>query len=78
MTRFVGHGRSEVTVADELVSIETHLDAILDSLPTPEPIELRLGDALGMVLSEDLHSEAELPAFANTAMDGYAVDAADL
>ena len=78
MTRFVGHGRSEVTVADELVSIEDHLDAILDSLPTPEPIELRLVDALGMVLSDDVHSDAEMPAFANSAMDGYAVVAADL
>jgi molybdopterin molybdotransferase len=78
MTRFVGHGRSEVTVADELISIEAHLDAILDSLPTPEPIELRLVDALGMVLSDDVHSDTEIPSFANSAMDGYAVVAADL
>jgi molybdopterin molybdotransferase len=75
---FVGLGRDEVSTADELVSVETHLTGILDALPVPEPIELRLMDALGLVLGEDVASQVTLPAFPNSAMDGYAVVAADL
>jgi molybdopterin molybdotransferase len=78
VTRFTGHGRAEVTTADELTSVEDHLAAILESLPTPEPIELRLMDALGLVLAEDVVSRVTLPPFPNAAMDGYAVVAADL
>jgi molybdopterin molybdotransferase len=78
MTRFVGHGRAEVTTADELISVEDHLAGILDALPVAEPIELRLVDALGLVLAEDVVSEVQLPAFSNSAMDGYAIVASDL
>jgi molybdopterin molybdotransferase len=78
VTRFVGHGRSVVTLPEELISVEEHLAAILEMLPSPDPIELRLTDALGLVLADDVRSEVSLPAFANAAMDGYAVVAADL
>ncbi|MFA9432190.1 gephyrin-like molybdotransferase Glp [Egicoccus sp. AB-alg2] len=78
MTRFVGHGRDEVTPAQELTPVEEHLQAILDSLPQPDPIELTILDALGLVLAADVTSDATLPPFANAAMDGYAVVAADL
>ena len=78
MTRFVGHGRDEVTRAEELISVEEHLQAILDSLPQPDPIELTTLDSLGLVLAADVVSETTLPSFANAAMDGYAVVAADL
>jgi molybdopterin molybdotransferase len=78
VTRFVGHGRQEVTTADELTPVDEHLAAILDLLPEPDPIELRLADALGLVLADDIVSEVRVPDFANAAMDGYAVVAADL
>ncbi|MEX0869036.1 MAG: hypothetical protein WD011_05130 [Nitriliruptoraceae bacterium] len=78
MTDFVGHGRDVVTPADELVAVEDHLAAILDLVPPAEPIALRLVDALGLVLAEDVASEVQLPAFPNSAMDGYAVVAASL
>ncbi len=78
MSRFVGHGRHEVTDLSELVSVEEHLDAILGLLAPPEPIELRLADALGLVLADDTTSEVSVPAFANAAMDGYAVIARDI
>ncbi len=78
MSGFVGHGRAQVTLPEELVTVDGHLTAILDQLPTPEPIELRLSDALGLVLAEDVVSEVTVPAWANSAMDGYAVVAADL
>jgi molybdopterin molybdotransferase len=75
---FVGHGRHDVVVADELVSVEDHLDTLLEFLPDPDPIELRLLDAVGLVLAEDIVSHVSLPAFPNSAMDGYAVIAEDI
>jgi molybdopterin molybdotransferase len=77
MSGFVGHGRAEVTDLGELISVEEHLQALLDLLPTPEPIELRLSDALGLVLADAVVSEVTVPAVANSAMDGYAVIARD-
>jgi hypothetical protein len=74
---FVGHGRGEVTDLDELISVEEHLEALLALLPNPDPIELRLADALGLVLADPVASEVTVPAFANSAMDGYAVIARD-
>lgn len=78
MTRFIGHGRDEVTPREELVSVEEHLAAILDLLPRPDPIELRSADALGLALAEDITCEERVPALDNSAMDGYAVDSRDL
>jgi molybdopterin molybdotransferase len=78
VSRFVGHGRAEVTPSSELTPVDDHLAAILDLLPEPDPIELRLSDALGLVLADDVVSHVEVPAFANSAMDGYAVVASDL
>jgi molybdopterin molybdotransferase len=75
---FVGRGRHDVVTEDELTSVEDHLDALLALLPQPDPIELRLLDAIGLVLAEDVVSQVSLPAFPNSAMDGYAVVAADL
>jgi molybdopterin molybdotransferase len=40
--------------------------------------QVPLGDALGLVLAEDVVSEEAVPPFASTAMDGYAVRAADV
>ncbi len=77
MSGFVGHARHEVTVGEELISVEEHLSGLLASLPPPEPIELRLADALGLVLADDVVSQVTVPAFANAAMDGYAVIARD-
>ncbi len=78
MSRFVGHARHEVTVSEELISVEEHLSGLLASLPLPEPIELRLADALGLVLADDVVSQVTVPAFANAAMDGYALIARDV
>ena len=77
MSGFVGHGRAEVTDLTELISVEAHLEALLALLPTPEPIELRLADALGLVLADPVASAVTVPAVANSAMDGYAVIARD-
>jgi len=42
------------------------------------PVELFLDDAHGCVLAEEVHSSEPVPPFANTAMDGFAVRAADV
>lgn len=78
MSGFVGRGRHEVVTADEMTSVEAHLDALLALLPRTDPIELRVLDSVGLVLAEDVVSRVSLPAFPNSAMDGYAVVASDL
>ena len=78
MSGFIGHGRDVVTPSEQLVAVEAHLEAILAMLPTPEPIELRTADGLGLILAETAMCEVTLPAHDNSAMDGYAVVADDL
>ncbi len=41
------------------------------------PVEVPLSEARGLVLAEDITSAEAIPPFANTAMDGFAVRAAD-
>ena len=59
-------------------SVEDHLADVLGGLEPLPPIEMPLLDAHGCTLSEDLHAEVDLPRFDNSAMDGYAVRAADV
>ena len=59
-------------------SVEEHRAAVaelLDPLPTEQ---VALGDARGRVLADDLVAGVALPPFDNSAMDGYAVRAADI
>lgn len=78
MTAFEGHGRSVVTDPSELLPVDRYREFVFRALPRPQSIELRIGDALGLSLAEDVHAEEALPAFANSAMDGYAVRARDI
>jgi molybdopterin molybdotransferase len=48
---------------------------ILGAIEVLEPVEVERGDALGLVLADDVVSSEAIPPFANTAMDGYAVRA---
>ncbi len=50
---------------------------ILAAVPRLDPTRVPLGEALGVVLSEPIIAGESVPPFANTAMDGYAVRAAD-
>ncbi len=58
-----------------LMSVDTALSLIRrQGLMRPMPTEmLPLEDALGRVLANDVHSRMNLPAFDNSAMDGYAL-----
>lgn len=59
-------------------TVTQHAQVIADLLQ-PTPVEATvLRDAQGLVLGEDVRAPLDLPPFANSAMDGYAVRAADL
>jgi len=60
------------------LSVKAARERILEQLPQPEIIQTPTPDALGLVLSTDLTAPIDLPPFANSAMDGFAVHAADL
>lgn len=60
-----------------LRSVDEHLRRVLADLRVPEPIELALLDAQGLLCAEDVLASAPLPGFDNSAMDGYAVRASD-
>ena len=59
-------------------SVETYLADILAAIRPLPPRVLALADALGAVLTDDVAARYPLPSFDNSAMDGYAVRAADV
>lgn len=59
-------------------SVDEHLAAVLDAVQPLPPFEQPIAEALDLVLCEDVVSPLDLPGFDNSAMDGYAVRAADL
>ena len=69
-----GHGAE----GEPLTSVEAHLAEILGTIRPLAPTELSLGDALGLVLAEDVAAASALPSFDNSAMDGYAVHVEDV
>ncbi len=58
-------------------SVDAYLAEILAAVRPLAPRELSLADADGGVLAEDITAQWPLPPFDNSAMDGYAVRAAD-
>lgn len=62
----------------DLIAFEQAAAAVLERLAPLPPREVALGDALGCVLAEDVAAAEDLPPFANSAMDGFAVRHADL
>jgi molybdopterin molybdotransferase len=59
-------------------TVDEHLAAILGALTPLAPLDLPLLEAEGAVLAETVPAPVPLPPFDNSAMDGYAVCAADL
>jgi molybdopterin molybdotransferase len=59
-------------------TVERHLDLILGAVPQPDPIELAILDAQGLLCAEDVISDRALPSFDQAAVDGYAVRAEDI
>lgn len=67
----------------DMISVEEARTRILEQFHTLDAVEAPLLDAsggvsvLGQVLAEDVYATFSIPPLANTAMDGYAVRAAD-
>ena len=62
----------------EGVSAREASQIILRHVDREPALRVPLDDALGSVLADDVVSQVDVPAFANAAMDGYAVRAADV
>lgn len=60
-----------------MISVEEALEKILAKMHVLEEEEKPILDCLGQVLSGDVSSGINVPQFTNSAMDGYAVRAAD-
>ena len=59
-------------------TVDEHLEVVLGRVTALPAFDQPLMEALGLVLCEDVVSGVSLPGFDNSAMDGYAVQAADL
>jgi molybdopterin molybdotransferase len=62
----------------QALSVEEARDRVLDAVGPLGTAEVLLRDALGLVLAADAVAPHDLPRFANSAMDGYAVRASDV
>jgi len=62
----------------DLVSVDDHLARILAAVEPLAPFPQPLLEAQGLAVAEDVHASMALPPFDNSAMDGYAVVAADV
>lgn len=78
MSDFGGRGQSELYRKDDLISVARYRQFVVRALPKPEPMEIDTAEAQGLVLTEPVTAPEPLPAFANSAMDGYAVRSADV
>ncbi len=67
----------DTRTAEQLTPLEEVQRIVLTSCDALDPIELGLSSSLSFVLASDVRVPEDLPPFANTAMDGYAVRAAD-
>jgi molybdopterin molybdotransferase len=71
-------GQRDVVTSGGLISVEEALRRVLDSAPAPVGVEsVAIEKALGRTLAENLSALRTQPPFANSAMDGYALIAAD-
>ena len=60
-----------------MVALEEVWEKIRDLAEPLEPIEVSLGEAVGLVLSEPVHADVDLPPFDRAAAEGYAVRASE-
>ena len=59
-------------------TVDEHLAIVLAAAEPGPPRRVALAEALGLVAAEPVRSRVDLPGFDNSAMDGYAVLAADV
>jgi molybdopterin molybdotransferase len=56
-----------------MLSVEEALERILAEITPLENTQVALQDALGLVLAQDIIAQEDMPPFANSAMDGFAL-----
>ncbi|MBV8357302.1 MAG: molybdopterin molybdotransferase MoeA, partial [Deltaproteobacteria bacterium] len=61
-----------------MITVDEALKIVLDNVATLGVERASIIDALGRVLAEEICSPRDIPGFDNSAMDGYAVRAADI
>jgi molybdenum cofactor synthesis domain-containing protein len=61
-----------------MISLAEAQAEVIDACPPKPPRVVEVADAVGLVLAEPVTAADDVPPFANTAMDGYAVRAADV
>src|SRR3990172_7210381 len=64
-------------ITQSMISVEEARERILAYFQRLDAEDRPVLDALGQVLAEDVVAQFDIPPLANTAMDGYAVRAAD-
>jgi len=65
-------------MADDLVTVEQHLERILAAIEPLPDFQQPLMETLGLAAAEDVVSPMRLPSFDNSGMDGYAVRREDV
>src|SRR5260370_14804870 len=53
--------------------VEEALERILSEISSLNTIQVPLNEALGMVLAQDVIAQEDIPPFANSSMDGFAL-----
>jgi molybdopterin molybdotransferase len=61
-----------------VIDLEDAQRLVLEACPPLAPVAVAAADALGRVLAFDVVADEDVPPFANSAVDGYAVHAADV
>jgi molybdopterin molybdotransferase len=61
-----------------MVTVEEARRQILDTVKALPPVSLPITEAWGCVLATDIRAPYEIPTFASSAMDGYAVRSSDV
>ena len=70
------HGHSHA--GEDMLSVEEAYERVMASFSALEGVEVPLLECLGQSLAEDIASPLALPPLANSGMDGYALQGADI
>jgi molybdopterin molybdotransferase len=68
---------SEYEARYRLLPAEVAAEIILANTPSPQPIDVPLQEAVGLVLATDAVASENMPPFPSSSVDGYAVVASD-
>ena len=61
-----------------LLSVEEARERVLSTIKPLQPLALALTESYGCVLAESLVAERDIPGFASSAMDGFAVRSSEI